>query len=145
MARRVSSRASSAAVAGAADVVAVVVFVTLGRDSHGEALDGAGIAGVAAPFLIGLAAGWLVARAWRAPSSVRVGVVVWPVTVALGMLLRHVAWHRGTALAFIVVATVFLGVFLVGWRAVRSGVVRRRAARGRDVTGRSRTQPSSIR
>jgi hypothetical protein len=111
-------------IAAAADVACILVFVALGRDSHGEALDLAGIAGVAAPFLLGLAAGWLAARAWRDPLSPRTGMRIWPVTVVLGMLLRHFAWNRGTAAAFVVVATIFLFVFLVGWRVVTRAATR---------------------
>ena len=47
------------------DVCCVLVFVIIGRASHtkGEAVGG--IASTAWPFLAGLAAGWLAARAWR--------------------------------------------------------------------------------
>jgi hypothetical protein len=42
-------------------------------------------------------------------------VGAWLGTVALGMLLRVVS-GQGTAPAFIGVALVFLGLFLLGWR-----------------------------
>jgi uncharacterized membrane protein YeaQ/YmgE (transglycosylase-associated protein family) len=80
--------------------------------------------GVAAPFLIALLAGWLAGRVWQRPRSLRMGVLLWVVTVVGGMLLRHFAWSRGTAFSFIVVATIFLGVFLVGWRFVANRVLR---------------------
>jgi hypothetical protein len=32
------------------------------------------------------------------------------------MLLRNVAWDRGTAPSFVVVAAIALGVLLLGWR-----------------------------
>jgi hypothetical protein len=104
--------------AALADVIAVILFVVLGRRSHDEGSTLSGILGVAGPFLIGLAAGWGVARAWRTPMALRTGVIVWVVTVALGMVLRHWVWDRGTAASFIIVATLVLGTFLVGWRAV---------------------------
>jgi hypothetical protein len=110
------------------DVAAVILFVALGRGSHDEGSSVGGTLRVAAPFVLGLALGWLVARAWRAPFAVRTGVVVWLVTVAAGMLIRHTAFDRGTAFAFIIVATLFLGLFLVGWRAV--------ATKSRDPQGR---------
>lgn len=104
--------------AAGADVVVVLVFVVIGRASHQEGDALAGIAVTAWPFLGGLAVGWLVARAWRAPYAlVPTGVVVWPATLVGGMLLRVVS-GQGTAAAFIVVAAVFLGMFLLGWRAV---------------------------
>jgi len=101
------------------DVASILVFVAVGRRSHDE--DGglvSGVAEVAAPFLLALALGWLVARAWRAPRTIRTGLVVWPVTVVAGLLLRRVAFDRGTAASFVVVATLVTGALLVGWRAV---------------------------
>jgi hypothetical protein len=90
--------------------------VIIGRASHtkGEAVGG--IASTAWPLLAGLAADWLAVRAWRRPLMVwPIGIAVWLCTVALGMVLRVVS-GQGTALAFIVVALVFLGLFLLGWR-----------------------------
>ena len=107
------------------DVVAVVTFVAVGRSSHDEDNTLAGIAATAAPFLIALAAAWLIARAWQAPLSWPTGIAVWAATAAGGMLLRRFVFQDSTATSFIVVGTIFLGVFLVGWRAlalwVRSG------------------------
>ncbi len=101
------------------DVAAVVLFVAIGRRSHdesGNAITGA--LSVAAPFLIGLIAGWLAARAWRAPTTLRTGVIVWLTTVVAGLLMRNLVFDRGTAVAFVIVATVTLGVLLGGWRAI---------------------------
>jgi hypothetical protein len=52
-------------------------------------------------------------------------VIVWLVTVALGMVLRHTLFDRGTALAFIIVATISLGLLLLGWRAVAARLIGR--------------------
>ena len=52
------------------------------------------------------------------------GVLVWVGAVAIGMVLRH-QFHQGVALSFIIVATIVLGVFLLGWRGVRSRMIRR--------------------
>ena len=102
----------------AVDVLAVVLFVLIGRRSHHEG--GSVVVGalrVAAPFLIGLAVGWLVARAWRTPTvPFPTGVVVWMSTLVVGMLLRRFAWSNSTALAFVIVAACFTGLFLIGWR-----------------------------
>jgi len=46
------------------------------------------------------------------------GAAIWVISVGGGMLLRHFAWDRGTAGAFIVVATIFLGATMMGWRAI---------------------------
>lgn len=100
-----------------ADVLFVVLFVALGRKSHDEGGNVvAGTLKVAAPFLIALAAGWLAARAWKSPTSPATGMVIWVVTVAGGMVLRHFVFDRGTALPFIIVASAFTLLFLVGWR-----------------------------
>jgi len=114
------------AVAAACDVVAVLVFVALGRRSHDEGGNVvAGVLSVAAPFLIALAVGWAAARAWRAPMVWRTALVVWPVTVAVGMLLRRFVFDRGTATSFIVVATIATGVLLLGWRLVARRIIAR--------------------
>ncbi len=108
-----------------ADVVAVLVFVIAGRGSHHES--GSFVAStlrVAAPFLIALAAGWLLSRAWRAPSTLGVGLVVWVVTVAGGMAVRKWLFDRSVAASFIVVASVVLMVLLLGWRFVANRVHR---------------------
>jgi len=100
------------------DVCGVLVFVVIGRASHAEANALAGLAVTAWPFLAALAVGWLVTRAWRRPTAVLpTGVGVWLVTVGLGMVLRVLA-GQGTALTFIMVSLVFLGLVLPGRRAL---------------------------
>jgi hypothetical protein len=99
-----------------ADCCCVLLFVIIGRASHTKGESLAGIASTAWPFLAGLAGGWLAARGWRRPLRlVPAGVGAWLGTVALGMVLRVVS-GQGTALAFILVALAFLGLFLLGWR-----------------------------
>lgn len=106
-------------IAVAADVVSVLVFVALGRRSHDEDGGFGAVLEVAAPFLVALAVGWLVVRAWRRPFAVvPTGVVVWGTTVALGLALRRTAFDRGTAVSFMIVTTLVLGALVVGWRAV---------------------------
>jgi hypothetical protein len=107
-----------AALAALADVAAIIVFVAIGRRNHHEGTAVDGIATVAAPFLIALLVGWIAARAWARPIEVEAAFVIWPITVALGMVLRNLVFDRGTALPFIVVATLVTGVFLIGWRMI---------------------------
>jgi hypothetical protein len=119
----------SSAPAALADVVAVVVFCTIGRRSHAEGLTAADVAETAWPFLTGTAVGWLVVRGWRAPTAlVPTGVVVWACTVAVGMLVRK-ATSQGTAVSFVVVASVVTAVLLLGWRVAAAVVQRRRIRR----------------
>ncbi|MCU1394162.1 MAG: hypothetical protein JWM34_2590 [Ilumatobacteraceae bacterium] len=111
----------------AIDIVLVIVFVAIGRRNHHEDEGLSGLASVSAPFLIGLAVGWLVTqvvRPHRAPMAVTTGVIVWVTTVVVGIVLRRIAFDRGIATPFIIVATITLGVFLVGWRAIAQTVSR---------------------
>ena len=59
----------------------------------------------------------------------------WAMTVIAGMLLRGVT-DQGVSVAFVVVASVVLLVFLVGWRAIVSLVRRRRSARANEQVAR---------
>jgi hypothetical protein len=45
-------------------------------------------------------------------------VSVWLGTVTIGMVLRNLLFDDGTATAFIIVATIFLGAVLNGWRSI---------------------------
>ncbi|WP_122494635.1 DUF3054 domain-containing protein [Mycobacterium attenuatum] len=101
----------------ATDVVAVLIFCTIGRRSHAEGISVAGVATTAWPFLSGTLTGWLVSRGWQRPASVTpTGVMVWIGTVAVGMVLRK-ATSAGVAVSFVVVASSVTGVLLLGWRA----------------------------
>ena len=108
-----------------ADVVCVLVFCTIGRRSHAEGITIAGVAETAWPFLAGTAVGWLAVRGWRRPASlVPTGVVIWLCTVVIGMLLRK-ASSQGTAISFVVVASLVTAILLLGWRAAVSALARR--------------------
>ena len=107
------------------DIASVLVFVIAGRSNHGAEETAQGILHTAGPFLVALAVGWLVTRAWRDPASLRVGGAVVAVTVAVGMVLRKVVFDDGTELSFVLVATAFLTLFLLGWR-LGAGVMDRR-------------------
>ncbi len=103
----------------ALDTALICLFAAIGRRSHGETNALLAVAGTAWPFLAGMAAGWLVSLAavHRPPLSVRDAIPLWLATVAIGMVLRALT-GAGTAIAFIMVATVFLGAGLLGWRAL---------------------------
>lgn len=107
------------------DVVCVIVFCTIGRRSHAEGITVAGVAETAWPFLTGTAVGWLAARAWRQPSALApTGLIIWLSTVAIGMLLRK-ATSAGTAVSFVVVASLVTAILLLGWRAAAAALARR--------------------
>lgn len=108
------------------DLVAVVVFVGIGRSTHADGVTVAGMTSTSWPFLIGAAVGWLVCVGWRRPTRiVPTGLCVWIGAVALGMALRVIA-GQGTAVSFIIVATAFLGATIVGWRLIVIAVGRLR-------------------
>ncbi len=131
---RQSSSPRTAALALAADAACILVFIAIGRRNHGEGVTLAGIAQTAWPFLTGLVAGWLLSRAWRQPTAVRTGAMVWPVTIAIGIGIRA-ATGAGIATSFIVVATLVTGALLMGWRAALAGLAGRKGA-GRKGAGR---------
>src|ERR1700733_6702987 len=98
------------------DVACVLVFCALGRRSHDEGLNIAGIASTAWPFLSGTAVGWLAAQAWRRPTAVYpTGVVVWLCT--------------GGVASFIVVASSVTALLLLGWRALAQPGLRARLSK----------------
>jgi drug/metabolite transporter (DMT)-like permease len=115
------------------DAVLVLVFAVIGRASHGESPGGFLI--TAWPFIVALLLGHVVAALLparpRRPWSLGWGAVVWLVTVTGGLLLRVVAGDTAQ-IAFIIVTTLVLGVFLVGWRAA-AAFLRRRAGRTSDT------------
>lgn len=112
------------------DAVLVLIFAVIGRASHDESP--AGFLLTAWPFLVALLVGHALAAVLpgrpRRPWSVLWGVVVWVVTVAGGILLR-LASGDTAEVPFIIVATLTLGVLLVGWRAATALVRRGRASR----------------
>jgi hypothetical protein len=98
------------------DVCCVLAFVTLGRHTHHDGDSASGIWHTAWPFLAGLTVGLIVVRYWRHPIAIRsAGLGAWLGAAAAGMAIR-VAAGQGTAVAFIVVALAFLGLFVLGWR-----------------------------
>ncbi|MBA8823575.1 hypothetical protein FHX42_000904 [Saccharopolyspora lacisalsi] len=112
-----------------ADLVVVLLFVLIGRGSHEEGNALVGVVATLWPFAVGTLVGWLVGRGPRHPVSVvPTGLVVWVATVVIGMVLRW-ATGSGTPVSFIVVTSVFLGVFMLGWRAVALAVRRFRRVR----------------
>lgn len=126
-----SSR-TGVALAGLVDLVLVVGFAAVGRASHETAAFGIGLVQTAWPFVVALAVGWLITVAWRNPLALwPTGIGVWVLTVVGGMLLRALS-GQGTALPFIIVATLTLALLLLGWRLI-AVIVRR--VRARRVTG----------
>ncbi len=121
-----SAPTASLVLAAVLDLVLITIFAFIGRASHGEST--AGVAVTAWPFIAGLAVGWALTRAWQHPFRVRwTGLLIWPITVVVGMLLRS-ATGQGVQFSFVIVTAVVLGVFLLGWRVVAGLLGKRRGA-----------------
>jgi peptidoglycan/LPS O-acetylase OafA/YrhL len=116
-------RHTTVTLAAGADVLAVLVFAAVGRSSHAEVVDAYGVLTTASPFLLGLLLGWLVARVWRAPLRLPVGVAVWAGVVVVGLGVRAAFTHR-LPLTFVLIAAVSLALFLLGWRVVARLITR---------------------
>lgn len=111
------------------DVVLILVFAGIGRDAHHRDQGVLGIFVTAWPFLAGGAIGWLAGRVWRAPLRLwPSGVSVWLGALVGGMVLRALT-GQVVVLPFIIVATLFLALVLLGWRAVWLLVARRGSKR----------------
>jgi hypothetical protein len=123
------TRVAPAASVALVDLVLVLVFAAIGRVSHGEDLGLTGMVRTAGPFLLGWLAGWvlvaLVPSTRARPRSLLAGALVWVAVVVVGMLVRT-ATGQGVETSFVVVTTIVVGVFLLGWRAVAALVARGR-------------------
>lgn len=120
-----------------ADIVAVSVFVLIGRASHHNGYALLGLGQALWPFLAGAAVGWSIVyvyshvgssdwfgRDFRPERVVPGGLAIWFCTVTVGMILRYL-FHEGIAVSFVIVATIALGVFLLGWRTAAAIIARR--------------------
>ena len=115
------------------DAMLVVLFAALGRQSHEHGLTPLGILQTAAPFLAALAVATLATRPRSTISRIwPAGVVVWAVTVVLGLALR-VATGATAAVPFIIVTAVTLALFLLGRRAITALAARRKVRAGHGV------------
>ncbi len=110
-----------------ADAAVVAVFVAVGRRSHDEGAGGFFV--TALPFLAALQTAWLVAPRER-PTRLSFGLMVWGITVVLGLLLR-IATGDGAAVGFMIVTMLALGLGLVGWRLLVFSAVALRGRRSR--------------
>lgn len=113
----------------AIDVVLIITFAALGRDTHAHGVDPAGVLLTASPFIAACLAGWLALRAWRRPEVLwPVGVVLWLITAGAGLVIRFLA-GGGVAPSFALVTFGVLAAFLLLPRAVCSILTRGHARR----------------
>ena len=100
------------------DALCVLLMVVIGTRNHETDTGITGILFVAAPFWIAMSLAHLAPLLQRTAKAEAHVVVVWGYTVVMGMVLRNTVFDRGTAAAFIIVATIFLGITMFGWRAL---------------------------
>ena len=100
------------------DALCVLLMVVIGTRNHKTDTGISGILFVAAPFWIAMSLAHFATLLQRKNRKDPNTYMVWGYTVVMGMVLRNVVFNRGTALAFIIVATVFLGITMFGWRAL---------------------------
>lgn len=117
------------------DLLLVIVFCVLGRLSHAEGIFGdlPGLLNTTWPFVVALLVAHAVLLLRRLDRQrLAPGAAIWVITVVGGLLLRSLS-GQGTALPFVIVATLTLALFLLGWRAVLALVRRVRRVRARDA------------
>jgi len=103
-----------------ADFVFVLLFVAIGRNAHKDGISLSGMTSTAWPFAVGLLSGWFfIVLTHRNAATRSSGIIIVLWTVTLGMILRVIS-GQGTAFTFVIVALVFLSLFLVGWRTLLS-------------------------
>ena len=100
------------------DALCILLMVVIGTRNHKTDTGISGILFVAAPFWIAMSLTHLAPLLQRKNRKNPNPYMVWGYTVIMGMLLRNMVFNRGTAAAFVIVATVFLGITMFGWRAL---------------------------
>ncbi|MGH3564547.1 MAG: DUF3054 domain-containing protein [Pseudonocardia sp.] len=112
----------------AADMLAVVVFVAVGRLNHDASGALLGFLATLAPFAVGLLVSWATPVVRVNPAGLRAGAVVLAGTAVVGLALRA-AFTDQLPLTFAVVTVVALGLLLLGWRGLAAAVARKAAGR----------------
>lgn len=97
------------------DVLCVMALVIIGTRNHDTDTGISGVLFVAAPFLIAVTGIHILLNVLGKTNLI---AAIWGSTMLVGMLLRNMVFNRGTALAFVIVASVFLAATMWGWRAV---------------------------
>ncbi len=109
-------------------MLAVVVFVAVGRLNHDASGALLGFLATLAPFAVGLLVSWATPVVRVNPAGLRAGAVVLAGTAVVGLALRA-AFTDQLPLTFAVVTVVALGLLLLGWRGLAAAVARKAAGR----------------
>lgn len=108
------------------DLLAVTLFVVVGRRSHDEGNGLVDFLRVWWPFVAGLGLSAVLTGAWWYPFAWPRVVLTWVGTVVVGMTLRITVNGRELKPSFVIVTAVFLGLCFFGWRLGARALVRRR-------------------
>lgn len=101
-----------------ADLALVILFVVIGRATHGGALDLEGLQRTGLPFLAGTLMAWVGFMLKRQTGlTLRNGLIVWAMTLVLGLTFRLLIGDTAE-IAFVIVAALVLAAFLIGWRFI---------------------------
>lgn len=121
-----------------ADLLAVMIYVSVGRSSHDESLAVSGLFATAWPFLIGIVGGYIGIALTRWPAlSLRGGTVITVKTLIIGLVLRYGVAKDGTEFSFVVVTVVVLGVLMLGWRLITLALLQRAETRRTENQNRA--------
>jgi FtsH-binding integral membrane protein len=99
------------------DGVWILLFVALGLRSHHHGETPHSLGAVGYPFVVGAVVSSVTLRTRRGLTTPTSGLMIVAGTVAIAMVIR-LANGQGTDVAFTLVASAFLTLFLVGWRSV---------------------------
>jgi len=107
----------------AGDLLMLLLFVVIGRMSHGMTSDWlVNLLRIATPFVLGwaiaaIATGAYRPRSWQKPTEFMVrSVGAWLLGVGLAFLLRHFLMQDRITLPFALTSVAFTGLFLLVWR-----------------------------
>lgn len=108
-----------------ADIAVVALFVLIGRNEHNSGSQFLDYLSTVSPFVIAIAIAWCSPQVRRSPTSAVAGLIMWAAVILFGMTFRRVMFGDGTALPFVIVAAIFNGVLLQGWRGIARARQRR--------------------
>ncbi len=115
------------------DVVALMLFIAVGLANHDMTENlVADVLRIGAPFLIGWFVAALAVGAYSPAFTLEPrtfmlrSALAWVIGIGLALLLRNTVFGEDWSLVFAIIAYVFNGLFLLGWRAVYA-----RMSRGR--------------
>jgi FtsH-binding integral membrane protein len=116
------------------DLICVVAFAAGGKSAHDDSSTWWVIARIAWPYALACLLAHFVVwrRGWEPRQWRPAGFVVLATTYVLGMVLRLIS-GRGIAIGFLIVAIIFLGLTMLGWRALNAAW----QTRGRSSAPRS--------